>query len=257
MAVNLDYSGKVVLITGAASGIGLATAHAFAQAGASLVLADRNEEVTDVAASLRDQGADALGMAGDIADPNTSKVLVDTAMQKWGRLDVAFNNAGVGGLAAPIDEIELAVWHRVIDVNLNAIFYGLRQQVPAMIAGGGGVIVNNSSFCGLRPLKGTSIEYTTAKHGVIGLTRQLALDSGHEGIRCFAICPGLIQTPLTTGNPDQSVDEEAAAWILDRTPQNRLGVPADIANAVRLLCSDDAGFINGAAIEIDGALHLG
>ncbi|MFK7957572.1 MAG: SDR family NAD(P)-dependent oxidoreductase [Lysobacterales bacterium] len=240
------FEGKVALITGAAQGIGAATAKMFAANGAHVVLGDLLASVTEVAQSLGNEGATAL--CGNVADPTYGKALVELALSKFGRLDFAFNNAGVGGQQVPIDELEIDSWKRVIDVNLNGVFYGMRYQIPAIRDGGGGVVINTSSVMGLKPVPGSSLEYTAAKHGVIGLTKQAAANHGPEGVRCNAICPGFIETPLVS---DQPVD-----FFLERTPMGRTGTPDDIAAMVESLCSQGGGFVNGACIPVDGGFVL-
>lgn len=256
MSVNIDMSGKVALITGAARGIGAATARAFAEAGANLVLTDRLEGVEQVAAELEGCGVKAAARVADITAPENCKAAAGLAMSEFGRLDYAFNNAGIGSSPVPVGEMADEDWHRIMDVNLNAVYYCIKHQVPAMLANDGGVIVNNSSFCGVAPLRDSSIEYTAAKHGVIGLTRQVALNHAADGIRCIAVCPGFIMTPLTDADQGSRISKEAQQWFLDRTPQGRLGQPEDVARVVRMLCSDEAAYINGAWIPVDGGLLL-
>jgi len=238
------FSGKVAIVTGAAQGIGAATAMEFARAGAKLVLGDLSAQVNAVAAEIIAAGGEAQALVGDITNPKTAKLLVDLALDSFQKLDFAFNNAGIGGKPAQIGDVEIEDWQRVIDVNLSSLFYCMKYQLPAIDNSGGGVIINNASVCGLRPIDGSSIEYTAAKYGVIGLTKQVAVNHSANGVRCNAICPGLIQTTLTD---DQNVDA-----FLARIPQKRLGTTADIARVVCLLCSDGSSYINGAAIPVDG-----
>ena len=256
MTVNIDMSGRVALITGAARGIGAATARAFAEAGANLVLTDRLEGVKQVAADLEGYGIKAVAYVADISRPENCEAVAGLAMSEFGRLDYAFNNAGVGSSPVPVGEMADEDWHRIMDVNLNAVYYCIKHQVPAMLADGGGVIINNSSFCGVAPLQDSSIEYTSAKHGVIGLTRQVALNHAAEGIRCIAVCPGFIMTPLTDADQGSRISKETREWMLNRTPQGRLGQPEDVARVVRMLCSEEAAYINGAWIPVDGGLLL-
>ena len=256
MSVNIDMSGRVALITGAARGIGAATARAFAEAGANLVLTDRLEGVKQVAADLEGYGIKAVVYVADISRPENCEAVAGLAMSEFGRLDYAFNNAGVGSSPVPVGEMADEDWHRIMDVNLNAVYYCIKHQVPAMLADGGGVIINNSSFCGVAPLQDSSIEYTSAKHGVIGLTRQVALNHAAEGIRCIAVCPGFIMTPLTDADQGSCISKETREWMLNRTPQGRLGQPEDVARVVRMLCSEEAAYINGAWIPVDGGLLL-
>ena len=250
------FADKVALVTGAARGIGAATAQMFAEEGAAVVLSDIGEGVEDLAAEFEAQGYRASALVGDVTDPHASESLVALAVERYGRIDFAFNNAGIGGNQVPIEELAIEDWRRVIDVNLNGVFYGTKYQVPAMIKTGGGVIVNTSSVLGLKPIPHHSLEYTAAKHGVVGLTRQLAVNYGGQGIRCVAVCPGFIETPLTMDDGEENVGEEGVGWFVNRTPLGRTGQPEDIAGAVKLLCSDEAAFINGACLEVDGGFVL-
>lgn len=252
MSIQINMTGKVAMITGAARGIGAASARAFAEAGADLVLTDLLDEVADVAKETEAMGVKAVSLVTDISKVENCKSLTDLARREFGRLDYAFNNAGISGKYAPVGEIKDDDWKRVVDINLNAIYYCVKHQVPLMLENGGGVVVNNSSVCGVDPLMHSSVEYTAAKHGVIGLTRQVALNHAGEGIRCVAVCPGFIKTPLT----DSGSNHEGHQWFMQRTPQGRLGEPEDIARVVRMLCSDEADFINGAWISVDGGLLL-
>jgi NAD(P)-dependent dehydrogenase (short-subunit alcohol dehydrogenase family) len=247
------FNGKVALVTGAARGIGAAAARMFAAEGAAVVLTDLLDEVKNLALEIQHNGGHAKAVVADVSDPESSKQLVTMAVESFGRLDFAFNNAGIGGKPCPINELTADDWTRVINVNLNAVFYGIKYQIPAMLKSGGGVIVNNSSVLGLKPIPGQSLEYTSAKHGVIGLTRQVAVNFGGDGIRCVAICPGLIETPLTA---DGNTGHQGMDWLVERIPMGRSGKPEDIAGAVRMLCSDDAGYINGASLQVDGGFVL-
>lgn len=243
-----QFAGKTALITGAARGIGAAAVRMFVDNGASVVLGDVLDDVEAMAAEICTKGGKAAALVGTVAEPDYCKSLVDVAVRSFGRLDFAFNNAGISGNACSIDELSVEDWQNVININLSGVFYGVRYQVPAMTASGGGVIINTSSVLGEKPIPGSSLEYTAAKHGVIGLTKQVAVNCGGDGIRCNAICPGFIETPLTS---DQQSD-----WFKRRTPVGRTGSPDDIAGAVRMLCSDDAQFINGASLMVDGGFVL-
>ena len=242
------FDGKTALITGAARGIGAAAARMFVEEGANVVLADVLGDVAYLADEANGAGGKAVSLVGSVGDADFCQSLVELAVDSFGQLDFAFNNAGIGGKQCDINELTIDDWQKVIDINLNGVFYGVRYQVPAMIASGGGVIINTSSVLGVKPIPGSSLEYTAAKHGVIGLTKQVAVNHGGDGIRCNAICPGFIETPLTS---DQETD-----WFTSRTPIGRTGSPEDIAGAVRMLCSDDAAFMNGASVMVDGGFVL-
>ena len=240
------FDGKVALVTGGAQGIGEATARMFVANGASVVLGDLLESVVELAGELGEDQAVAL--CGDVSIPVYNESLVKLALSRFDRLDFAFNNAGVGGNQVPIDDLKIESWQRVIDIDLNGVFYGMRYQIPAIRDCGGGVIINTSSVLGLKPIIGSSLEYTAAKHGVIGLTKQAAANHGSDGIRCNAICPGFIETAVVA---DQPVD-----FYLERTSAGRTGMPDDIAGMVKALCSEDGGFVNGACIPVDGGFVL-
>lgn len=251
------FAGKVALITGAARGIGAAAARMFADEGAALVLTDLSEEVEEFARDIEQSGGRVITLVADVSDPESSKALVTLARENFGRLDFSFNNAGIGGKPCPVEELTADDWTRVIEVNLSAVFYGIKYQIPAMLESGGGVIVNNSSVLGLKPIPGSSLEYTAAKHGVIGLTRQVAVNYASKGIRCVAICPGFIETPLTAADEDGQSDHEGVDWFINHTPMGRSGQPEDIAGAVKILCSDDAAYITGNSLQVDGGFVLG
>ena len=262
MSISIDFSSRVALVPGAASGIGLATGRAFAEAGASVMLADMNPEVEEVAMELAGEGFSADHCLVDVADAASTQAMVELVMERYGRLDFAFNNAGIGSYLQPVSEIEESDWRRMLDINLTGVFLGIKYQVPAMLKNGGGVIVNNSSVLGTRALPRTSVQYTAAKHGVIGLTRQVAVNHGHEGIRCVAVCPGLVETPLVAadgkkGITQGGIDEEMRAWFMDRTPAKRFATPEDIAGAVLMLCADRTSYINGTHLLVDGGLTQG
>ena len=262
MTLSIDFSGKVALVTGAAQGIGFASAEAFAKAGASVVLADLQPEVADAAEAIRKAGGDAQHVLCDISGGDKCRRMVEETLATYGRLNFAFNNAGIGSYVRPVGEVEDKDWQRVININLSGVFYCIKHQVPAMMQSGGGVIVNNSSVLGVWALPDSSVEYTAAKHGVIGLTRQVAVNHGADGIRCVAVCPGLIETSLIDpdspgGVKDGGIPPDLKKWYLERTSQGRAGKPEDIARAVTMLCSDESSFVNGTHLIVDGGLIQG
>ena len=253
MATNIDFSGRTALITGAAQGIGAAAARAFAESGANVVVADILPAVEEVAREIRDGGGSASHAVCDVGESASCQALVQQAVEAYGKIDFAFNNAGVGGVSSPLHEMAEDEWDRVIRINLSSVFHCLRYEVAAMLESGGGVIVNTSSICGVRPVKDFA-HYVAAKHGIVGLTRQVALEYASRGIRCVAVGPGFIDTAMT--QETMRTNPSALQTLKDTIPQARLGQPEDIGNAARMLCSDDAAYINGAYIEVDGGMLL-
>jgi NAD(P)-dependent dehydrogenase (short-subunit alcohol dehydrogenase family) len=246
-----SYVGKVAFVTGAASGIGRAAALAFAREGASVVVADVSDE--DNAATARmieERGGKALAVRCDVRQAADVKAALDRAVQAFGRLDVAFNNAGVEprklALTADVEEEE---WDRIINIDLRGVFLCMKYEIPLMLKQGAGAIVNTSSGAGIVGIKGNPA-YTAAKHGVIGLTRAAALDYAAQGIRVNAVCPGYIETPMMdrfTGGT-----AEGRAKVISEEPIGRMGTAEEIANAVLWLCSDAAAFTVGHALVVDG-----
>lgn len=239
---------KVALVTGGASGIGRATALRMAEEGARVLVADRDGEGAGrVAETIRQAGGEARAQPCDVMIEPEVAAMVRAACDAWGRLDCAFNNAGVAPVEAqPLAEITPEEWSRVLGVNLTGVFLCLRHQVPAMAAGGGGSIVNTASIAGRIALPKAGA-YVAAKHAVIGLTRSAALDHAGQGVRVNAICPGYVETPLAS----RSIERRREA-ILSRVPLRRIGTVEEIADAVVWLLSDRAGFVTGEALAADG-----
>ena len=238
---------KVAIITGASRGIGAAAARAFAAAGATVVLAARSEDDLEaVAAQIMGAGGEALAIPTDVADPDAAERLVRQTVEAFGRLDAAFNNAGDGHMPTPLADLALADFDTALRVNARGIFLMMKHQIPAMLAGGGGAIVNMSSTAGLSGAPGMA-GYTAAKHAIVGLTQTAALDHGAQGIRVNAIAPG----PIFTHNLARA-DDAARARIGAHLPLHRLGRPEEVAAAAAWLCSEQASFITGTTIPIDG-----
>ena len=246
------FEGKVALVTGGASGIGRASALAFARHGAKVIIADiaivGGEET---ARMIKEAGGEALFVEADVSKAADIEALVDKAVATYGRLECAHNNAGIEGMVASTADYTEEVWDRTIATNLKGVWLCMRYEIRQMLRQGGGVIVNTSSGAGL---KGASDlpAYVSSKHGVVGLTRSAALEYAKAGIRINAVCPGIIRTSmferLHLGDPQG--EEKAVA----RIPLGRLGTPDDVANAVLWLCSDAASYISGHALVVDGAL---
>lgn len=245
--------GPAVLVTGAASGIGLATAALFASHGARVVVADIDlDGAHRVAGELRAGGASAVAVRCDVSVEEDVAAMVALALERFGRLDAAFNNAGIEGPAAAMAEMEPADWARVLAVNLTGTWYCMRHEVPAMRRTGGGAIVNCASIAGLVGFAGAGA-YTASKHGVVGLTRAAALECAGEGIRVNAVCPGVIDTPMNERNLMRAADPEAMrrSWY-EVTPLGYLGTPRDVAYAMLFLACDESRFITGTPLVIDG-----
>lgn len=251
-----DFDGKVALVTGAAQGLGAATARAFAIRGAAVCLVDRDRAAEQVAADLRLDGARAIFVRADVSAANDTEMMVATTVQEFGRLDFAYNNAGVlQDDRVPLAETPLDQWDRTIAVNLTGAFLSMRAEIPAMLASGdGGVIVNASSMAGR--FGGASIgiaAYGASKAGVLALTRAAARDYAADGIRAVSICPGPIETDMVRRAVDAAPDW-GAAMVASR-PMKRLGTVDEIAGTVVWLCSPAAGYITGEAIAVDGAAY--
>jgi len=245
-------AGKSALVTGGASGIGRATALAFAREGAQVAVADLTVERAQQAADeIKAQGGQAIALAVDVTDDAAVGATVAATVAAFGRLDCAFNNAGiapyqVNSAAVTAGDLEESNWLRLIDVNLNGVWRCLRHEVRQMRAQGGGVIVNTASIAGKLGLPG-SAAYVASKHGVVGLTKAAAIDHAPDNIRVNAVCPGYITTPMTEDSKRRRGEQ-----IIARVPLARFGEPEEIAEAVLWMCSDRAGFVTGACWEVDG-----
>jgi NAD(P)-dependent dehydrogenase (short-subunit alcohol dehydrogenase family) len=242
-----DFSGQVALVTGAASGIGRATSLAFAESGAAVVLVDRDEaKLKELSDEITSAGGKAIAKAGDVAGEDFAKAAVDLAVTEFGRLDMAYNNAGILGPMCPLTEETGEGYDSVNAVNLRGIWTFLKHELIQMKKQGSGAIVNCSSLGGLVGLPGRAAYHAT-KHGVIGLTKCAALDVAADGIRVNAVCPGTIDTPM-----GDAIDPEAMKAFLKQQPIGRMGRPEEIAAAVVWLCSPGASLILGIALPVDG-----
>ncbi len=239
---------KVAIVTGAASGIGEAVAHIFAEAGAKVVVSDVDQENGErVVAELKLQGADAIFVQADTSKPADNEKLVKTTIEQFGALHIAVNNAGIGGPAARTGEYPVDDWDKVISINLSGVFYGLRYQIPAMLEHGGGSIINMASILGQVGTK-LSGAYVAAKHGVVGLTKSAALEYAEQNIRINSVGPGYIRTPLLT----KHLTPEQMDNLVQLHPVGRLGESKEIAELVLWLASDKASFVTGAYYAADG-----
>lgn len=241
---------KVALVTGAASGIGRAVALAYAREGARVLVSDLQPEGGDETVRLvREAGGQACFAPADVADPAAGAVLVRRAIEAFGRLDIACNNAGIGGELAPTASYPDEAWQRVIAVNLSGVFYGMKAQITQMLAqGGGGAIVNIASILGQVGFANAPA-YTAAKHGVIGLTQVSALEYGGQGVRINAVGPAFIHTPMIAPLEGDPATQQALVAL---HPLGRLGEPAEVAELVLWLSSERASFVTGAYYPVDG-----
>jgi NAD(P)-dependent dehydrogenase (short-subunit alcohol dehydrogenase family) len=243
-----QFEGKVALVTGGASGIGYACSTTLARGGARLVVADLNEELGNrVVSEIKANDGDAIFTRTDVARPEDVEAMVDAAIQAFGRLDIAVNNAGVGGESNPTGAYSIDSWRKVIDINLNSVFYCLRYEIPRMLESGGGAIVNMASILGSVGFA-NSPAYVAAKHGVVGLTKSAALEYAKQGIRINSVGPGFIATPLVSS----SLDEAALTALKGMHAVGRLGESQEVANLVVFLCSDQASFLTGGYYLADG-----
>lgn len=245
----MDYgmAGKVALVTGAASGIGRATALAFAESGAKVMVSDVAEVGgAETVALIQRAGGEAAFQRCDVSQTDQVKALVAATIERFGRLDYAHNNAGVNSMTR--SEWDDDVWAWAIGINLTGVMLCMREEIPAMLANGGGAIVNTSSINGLTG-NPTQPAYVASKHGVIGLTRMAALKHAKDNIRVNAICPGVIETAMTAA---VAANPEIKAIMEGMTPMGRMGRPEEIAAAVVWMCSDQASFMTGQPLVVDG-----
>lgn len=248
----ISFENKVALVTGAASGLGLATAKAFAEAGAAVVLADWNEnEVQAAAKDLADRGHKTLAVTCDVSDDAQVEAMVKKTVAEFGRLDAAYNNAGIQNVLAETADVPRDDYDRVMAINLRGVWSSMKFELQVMREQGSGAIVNCSSLGGLvgGNQRGT---YHAAKHGVIGFTKSAALEYATRGIRVNDVCPGLIRTPMADKMEAEGQGDALKVMRENFVPMRREGRPEEIANTVLFLCSDLASYITGQSISVDG-----
>ena len=244
----VDHS---VLVTGAGSGIGRATAQLFAAERARVVAVDQNEaDAEKTVALIKEAGGDAFAVAADVSSEADCRAMVERTVAAHGKVNIAFNNAGVGASGFAVADEEEVAFSRLIDVNLKGVFLSMKYEIPAMLAAGGGAIVNTASVAGLVGERGIGA-YAASKHGVVGITRTAALDYIGRGIRINAVCPGATRTRILA---DWFQDPKVEQFILSRHPIGRIAEPEEIGRAVLFLASDDASFVVGQALAVDGGL---
>jgi NAD(P)-dependent dehydrogenase (short-subunit alcohol dehydrogenase family) len=242
-----DFSGKVAIVTGAGSGIGEAIARQLGQRGARVIATDIDEDAARrVATQIEEEGGEALWMKHDVASPEAAEEAVRLAEETFGGLDMAINNAGIGGELTPVADYGIEAWNRVIAINLSGVFYGMKYQIPALERAGGGAIVNMASILGSVGTAHASA-YVAAKHGVVGLTKTAALEYSSRNIRINAVGPGYIDTPLL-----DALDDDTRAALVGLHPAGRLGNSDEVAELTLFLLSARASFITGSYHLVDG-----
>lgn len=239
---------KVAIVTGGGSGIGRAVAVLYAKEGAKVVVSDIDVKGgNETVAQIKEAGGEAVFFEADSSTPQGNEALVNHAVEVYGKLDIACNNAGIGGIAAETGDYTLEGWKKVIDVNFNGVFYGCKYQLKAMEKNGGGSIVNMASIHGLVAAPMSSA-YTSSKHGIVGLTKNIGAEYGQKNIRCNAVGPAYIKTPLL----DNNLTKEQLEFLVTKHPIGRLGEPEEVAEFVLFLSSDKASFMTGGYYVIDG-----
>jgi NAD(P)-dependent dehydrogenase (short-subunit alcohol dehydrogenase family) len=243
------FDGKVAIVTGGGSGIGQAACHLYAREGAKVVVSDIDEKGgNETCQSIQEMNGEAAFIRADVSKPADCQALVDKTLEKYGRLDIAFNNAGIGGEANLTGEYSIEGWRKVIEINLSGVFYCMRYEIPAMLKTGGGAIVNMASILGQVGIS-QSPAYVAAKHGVVGLTRTAAVEYAQEGLRINSVGPAFISTPLISALEQ---NEKARAHLISLHPIGRLGRSEEVAELVIWLSSDKASYITGAYYAVDG-----
>jgi NAD(P)-dependent dehydrogenase (short-subunit alcohol dehydrogenase family) len=247
---------KVALITGAGAGIGRATALLFAKEGASVTVVDRNlVTAAETASMIRAEGGRALDIGADVSDPVAVERMLRETKDVFGKLNILFNNAGIVKQGT-VEDSSVEDWHDQVETTLSSVFYGCKYAIPLLREQGGGVIINMASIAGVMGIVNRAV-YSAAKAGVIGLTRAIALDHAKEGIRCVYLAPATIETPSLKERIDSSPDPIAARKAFEaRQPLGRIGKPEDVAYAALYLASDEATFLTGSGLNVDGGMSV-
>lgn len=246
-----NMEGKVAIVTGASSGIGLHTARLFAERGAGVVLADLDETAgSEAAQAIEDAGGNALFVKTDVSQSAQVKALIDKTIDRFGRLDYAVNNAGIGGESVPTAEITEEGWDRVIGINLTGVWLCMKHEIEAMLENEGGAIVNVASILGKVGFANAAA-YVSAKHGVVGLTKSAAMEYATLGVRVNVVCPGFIYTPMLE-NAGMAEGTEMYNYISSLHPMQRMGTSEEVAAMIVWACSDEASFVTGASLLVDG-----
>lgn len=241
--------GKIAIVTGGGSGIGQAACHLYAREGARVVVSDIDEKGgSETVQAIQEMNGEAIFVRADVSNPDDCRAMVAAAVEKFGRLDIAFNNAGIGGEANPTADYSVEGWQKVIAINLSSVFYCMKHEIPAMLNAGGGAIVNMASILGQVAFE-TSPAYVAAKHGVVGLTRTAALEYAKQNLRINAVGPAFIHTPLISGLEENTQTRDL---LISLHPMGRLGESDEIAELVIWLSSEKASFVTGAYYAIDG-----
>lgn len=243
------FDGKVAIVTGGGSGIGQAACHLYAREGAKVVVADIDGKGgNETCRAIQEMNSEAAFVRADVSRPDDCQALVEATLEKYGRLDIAFNNAGIGGESNRTGEYSIEGWQKVIEINLSGVFYCMRSEIPAMLKSGGGAIVNMASILGQVGFS-KSPAYVAAKHGVVGLTRTAAIEYAQQGLRINSVGPAFIHTPLISALEENT---QVRDYLISLHPIGRLGTSEEVAELVIWLSSEKASFVTGAYYEIDG-----